>query len=105
MQTLMIVSTTVEQKTDAEKLLKFLFEERLIGCAQISGPVQSYYRWEGEMENSAEYILSVKTMDYHLTKVVNTISQNHPYDVPEITAKKLDYVNEPYSSWLEGEVI
>lgn len=105
MQTVIIVSTTVEKKTDAENLLKILFDQRLIGCAQISGPVQSYYRWEGEMENSAEYILSVKTIDSHLKSVVDSISQNHPYEVPEITGKKLEFVNQSYLTWLEGEVL
>lgn len=105
MHTIVIISTTVERKTDAENLLEILFEQKLIGCAHIVGPVQSYYRWEKKMENSSEFILNVKTIEHHAEKVINVIKQIHPYELPEIMGKKLDFASEAYSTWLEGEVI
>ena len=104
MKKFIVISTTVEQQVDAKKLANLLFHENVIGCAQVSGPLQSYYRWEGRMENSTEYMLSVKTLAYHRQRIVQLLEKNHPYDVPEITSKVLDFVSEDYGRWLEGEV-
>ncbi len=99
-----VVTTTVENKIDAEKLTELLFEKKLIGCAQVSSPVSSYYRWEGKMVSSSEYLLSVKTLESKVAAVTSLIEEHHPYDLPEITGIRLDMVKPEYAEWIKGEL-
>lgn len=104
MQTISLITTTVEQKKDAEKLIEVLFSKKLVACAQIHGPLTSYYRWEGKMDSETEYTLALKTLSSRASEVIQLISQEHPYDLPEILEKKFDTVTKEYLEWIAGEV-
>lgn len=103
MESIAIISTTVEKKDDAEKLLDKLFEKKLIGCAQLSGPMSSYYRWNGKMTNSVEYKLQLKTTLQRREQVFDLLKKQHPYEIPEIICSRIDSVNHEYFEWLKRE--
>ncbi len=104
MLTISLITTTVEQKKDAEKLIEVLFSKKLIACAQIHGPLTSYYRWEGKMASETEYSLGLKTLSSRASEVIQLITQEHPYDLPEILENKFDTVTKEYSEWIAGDV-
>ena len=56
MKTIVLISTTLENKADAERIAELLLERKLIACAQISGPITSLYRWK-ERDNIGNGIL------------------------------------------------
>ena len=45
----------------AERLATTLVEERWAACAQVVGPVESTYRWRGEVERATEWYCHLKT--------------------------------------------
>jgi periplasmic divalent cation tolerance protein len=45
----------------AERIAVELVDLRLAACAQVSGPMQSTYRWEGKIENAEEWLCTAKT--------------------------------------------
>jgi periplasmic divalent cation tolerance protein len=104
MKTLFLISTTVEQKEDAERIAALLLERRLVACAQISAPITSIYRWQGQVTTATEFILSLKTTSQCVARVKEVLTREHPYQIPEIIGQEIVHVNDAYSAWVDKEV-
>ena len=65
--------------------------------------VDSYFWWEGKIDEAKESLLLIKTKKALFDKLRQTIEVHHPYDVPEIVGIGMDKVNDSYLRWL-GEV-
>ena len=52
---------TVPRRPLAVKLSRLSVESGLAACAQISGPVESVYRWQGVVESGKEWRVVFKT--------------------------------------------
>ena len=55
---MIIVETTFNKKEDAESIVSFLLEEKLIACATYKN-VESSYVWKGTIENEKEIEVSL----------------------------------------------
>ncbi len=69
-------------------------------CVQHS-PTCSTYKWEGEIESSKEWQLQIKTSHIHLGKVLGSIRENHPYEVPQIIHWSAE-TNVDYADWVDS---
>ena len=96
------VFTAVEKEREAEKIAEILLEKGLAGCVQIAR-VESRYRWKGKIEKGREYLCIVKSRKSLYKKIEKVIKENHPYEVPEITAVDLSDGSADYLGWLEKE--
>jgi len=99
-----LVSTSFEDRHDAEKLVAILLKERLIACGQIAGPVTSSYWWNGSITTSTECILSMKTTVALYERLEMAIRSNHPYEIPEIVAVPITSISDDYRGWMEQEL-
>lgn len=97
------VSTTTDKREDAEHISKAIVENRLAACVQISGPVKSIYWWNDNMEDSEEWLITMKTRKELYPKLEQAIKNFHPYEVPEIVAVTLIAGSEEYLAWVEKE--
>jgi periplasmic divalent cation tolerance protein len=104
MKPIILLSTTLANKADAERLAGLLLDHRLIACAQISGPITSLYRWQGVTTSATEFLLSVKTTPQCTGTVKTLLGREHPYDLPEIIVQEIDDSSDEYSRWVHGEV-
>jgi periplasmic divalent cation tolerance protein len=93
------VTTTLPSIEAAEHLAKSLVEQRLVACAQIVGPVQSVYRWEGAIEHCTEWRLVLKTIPERREPLLVAIRQFHPYQVPEIAIHTVVWAEPAYRAW------
>ncbi len=91
--------TTVERKEQAEALARGLVEERLAACVQIDGPITSFYRWEGRVEQASEYRLAAKFLASRQLELEAWLFSRHPYQTPEWLVVRADHVSEKYLSW------
>ncbi len=98
------VRTTTETKADAEKIARLAVESRLAACAQIVGPIDSTYWWQGALENAAEYLLLLKTRETLFDTLRDAILSVHPYETPEIVALPITNASPSYLAWLENEI-
>ena len=96
---LMIAWTTVATRADAERLASGAVAAGLAACAQIDGPVSSFYLWEGKLENSAEFRLTFKCLPGQLEALQQQVLASQPYDTPEWIAVEAAVVGEKYLSW------
>ncbi len=99
-----VISSTFDTFEKAEDTGRKLLESRKIACAQISSPIISLYRWQGNLERSEEVILTIKTLSENLTEAQKLLEELHPYDTPEILVRTDCLVSEKYYKWMLEEV-
>lgn len=104
MSDVIVVVTTVGSKDDANRIATTLVDRRLVACAQISGPIDSVYWWEDEVERAEEWVCTVKTRQDRYAVVEEAIRQLHPYEVPEILAVSVVAGNAAYLQWVGQQV-
>lgn len=97
------ISTTTETKEQAQKIAKYLVEQKLAACVQISGPIESTYRWKGNVETASECLCLIKTRKTLFKKVEAAINKLHPYETPEIIAVPIIKGSKEYLNWLDEE--
>ncbi len=85
---------------DAESIAARLVEHRLAACVKLLGPVRSVYRWEGAVQHDEEMVLMIKTTAQRWNALVDWMSENHPYDVPELIALDAGKTAEGYLGWV-----
>lgn len=97
------VLTTTETEENAQAIAQALVARRLAACVQIRGPIQSTYRWQGQIETAREWQCVAKTRQSLFPRVETAITELHPYDVPEILAVPIVAASGPYAKWLEEQ--
>ncbi|OKH17508.1 divalent-cation tolerance protein CutA [[Limnothrix rosea] IAM M-220] len=93
------VVTTTETLAEAQRIAEALVAEKLIACAQIK-PIDSIYRWQGEVQNSSEFQIVCKTIASNYQAIEAAIVANHSYELPEIYGIALTHGYEPYLNWI-----
>jgi periplasmic divalent cation tolerance protein len=94
------VTTTTDNEASAQSIARALLEARLAACVQISSPIESGYCWEGKIETSREWRLTIKTSAKLFPQVEAAIRQAHPYSTPQILAIPIIAGNQDYLGWL-----
>ena len=94
------VFTTVATQEAARHLAALLVQRRLAACAQIEGPLESVFEWEGEMQTAAEWRLVLKTTHHALDPLMQTLADEHSYDEPEILAFPFSTGSPGYINWV-----
>ncbi len=97
-----IAWTTVETPGQARELASATIEQGLAACVQISGPVESVYRWKGKIETASEWRLTFKCTDAAFPKLESFILRSHPYETPEWLAVNAAHVGEAYLRWAKS---
>jgi len=87
----------------ARELARNLIEARLAACINIIANIGSIYWWQGEIHDTAECQLQIKTSHQSLNDVIDYIKQHHPGDVPEILVIPINEGNEEYFEWVKQE--
>lgn len=98
------VLTTAGSEREAERIAAVLVEQRLAACVQISGPVLSLYRWQGEIEREREWQCLAKTTRARFEAVAAAIAASHSYEEPEIVATPIVAGSPGYLAWIEENV-
>jgi periplasmic divalent cation tolerance protein len=105
METFIQIVTTTDTRETAERIARSLVEQRLAACVQIDGPITSVYRWQGQVEQAQEWRCVIKSRSALLAEIVGAIREIHFYEVPEIVATEIDFLDEAYRQWLVEETL
>ena len=99
-----LVISTCAAEADAERLARALLDSRLAACVNVVPGVRSFYRWKGEIESEAEYLLIIKTSRDLFPALRTEIEKLHPYEVPELLALPVLAGAENYLGWLDANL-
>jgi periplasmic divalent cation tolerance protein len=97
-----VVMTTVASPEEATRLGRTLVEERLAACATLLPAVHSIYRWQGQIESSAETLLLLKTAAGQLSDLESRLQQLHSYQTPEFLVLAIESGSDRYLAWLKA---
>ena len=101
---IMICHTTAPSLVTAEEIANHLVTSSLGACVSIKGPFTSVYRWNGAIERSEEYGLTIKTTKERVSEVEQAIRSRHPYEVPELLWIEAHATGNSYEQWVEHSV-
>jgi periplasmic divalent cation tolerance protein len=91
--------TTTALRADADRLARGAVEARLAACAQVDGPLTSYYHWEGKMEQTEEFRVWFKYLPANASALGSWVHRHHPYATPQWIEMSAEHVGEKYLSW------
>jgi periplasmic divalent cation tolerance protein len=97
---ILVLSTVPE--AEAPRIAGTLVSERLVACVNAT-PVQSCYRWKGEICRDREVLLVMKTRESLFPRIMKRVKELHPYEVPEILAVPVWGGYGGYLEWVLGE--
>jgi periplasmic divalent cation tolerance protein len=95
-----VVITTTDSEDAAGTLARAIVAARLAACVQISSPIRSVYRWEGEVHDEREWQLWIKTAYDRVDELTDFVKDRHGYDVPEVLALPVLGGNTDYLAWI-----
>jgi periplasmic divalent cation tolerance protein len=98
------IQTTTADGQHAEAIAQTLLKSRLAACVQVIGPIKSFYRWQGTIETSHEWLCLIKTSVAKFAEVEAAIRELHTYDVPEIVALPIADGSKDYLGWLGDQL-
>ncbi|HTZ46129.1 MAG TPA: divalent-cation tolerance protein CutA [Verrucomicrobiae bacterium] len=100
-----VVLVTCATLEEARKIARDVVEKRLAACVNIvTHAVESFYVWEGKLENSSEYLLMIKTTEPCLEDLQKLVLALHSYDTPEFIALPILSGSDAYLKWLAESV-
>lgn len=95
-----LVLTTFPADRDADQFARTLVEERLAACVNVLPAMRSIYSWKGDIENSEERQLVIKTTKKHVASLQARFHELHPYELPEFLVIAIAEGSPAYLSWL-----
>lgn len=101
-QVVMLV-VSVEQQPTAKTLAHTLLQEKLAACIHCLPQGTSFYHWQGQLEESTEHTLLIKTSAALAEKAMARIAALHPYDVPEILQFSATGGLPAYLNWVQEQ--
>jgi periplasmic divalent cation tolerance protein len=99
-----VVFSTCGSAGEAERLARRVVDERLAACVNVISPVRSFYRWKGVVEDSAEWLLVIKSSRGLFEALRAALESAHTYEVPEVIAIPVVEGSPNYLSWIEQEL-
>jgi periplasmic divalent cation tolerance protein len=99
-----VVLTTCDSEKHAEKLARHLVDQRVAACVNILPKARSIYRWKEKVEETAEWVLIIKSRRDLFAALRAEIQKLHTYEVPELIALPVVDGSEAYLAWLDAQL-
>lgn len=97
-----MITTTFNNKDEANKISELLLKERLVSCCQLSN-ITSSYNWKGKIEHEEEYLLQMKSKKELYNQIEKIILENHSYETPQLVAYDIIDGYKEYLNWIGEE--
>ena len=97
-----LITTTTETRDHARLMARSLIDERLAACVEIQ-TVDSLYHWKGDVCDTVEYVLVIKTRADLYPQIENRIRALHTYELPQIVAIPIVAGSPDYLNWIDQE--
>jgi periplasmic divalent cation tolerance protein len=98
-----LVYMTAANADEAARIGRALVERRLAACANILGPIRSFYWWDGKVQDDAEVAFVAKTRAELVPELTAAVKAMHSYSVPCVAALPIADGNPDFLAWIEAE--
>jgi periplasmic divalent cation tolerance protein len=86
------------------RIAKKLIEGHIAACVNLVPRIRSFYRWQGKLEDSAEWLLVIKTSRARFAALRTVLEAAHSYELPEVLALPIVDGSPNYLAWLDTEL-
>jgi periplasmic divalent cation tolerance protein len=100
MTEILTVLVTTADEAEAVQIAKTIVGERLAACANLVPRLRSIYRWKGEIWDTEERLLIIKTRASRFPALEARIRALHSYEVPEIIGLPVVAGSPAYLQWV-----
>lgn len=97
---LLLATTTVATREQADQLAGEILAARCAACVQIDGPLTSHYHWQGAVAQDTEWRLTIKTTQAAEPALAALVHRLHPYEVPQWWVARAEQVSPGYAQWV-----
>ena len=87
----------------AKRLSRSVVEGRLAACVTILPAAESIYLWEGKLKVETEVQLLIKATSDTFPLLEKVLTDQHPYDNPEILALPVTAAAAPFAQWISDQ--
>ena len=99
-----LVLCTCPDQDSAQIIAEHLIDQKLAACVNILPGITSIYSWQGKRESAQELLLVIKTTKTVYDSLEKTITELHPYELPEIIAANIENGSAGYLSWISNSI-
>ena len=98
-----LVYMTFGNMEEARTVARHLVEARLAACANIFENMNSFYMWDGRLQDDREVAVVAKTTGSRLPQLIEAVRQAHSYEVPCIVSLPVTGGHQPFLDWIAAE--
>ena len=95
---------TVGSKVEARKIGNELVATRLAACVNILDNMNSFYWWDGKVQDDTEVVMIAKTTEDRVQDLIKKVESLHSYDCQCIVSLPVTGGHRPFLEWIAGEV-
>ena len=95
-----LIVSTAGSREQASQIAQTLVEKSVAACVNVVGPIESVYRWKGNVESSQEFLLLIKTISAKSASAIALLRQLHSYDLPEAIEIDIAGGSAEYLRWI-----
>lgn len=97
-----LLVTTCADADSAMQLARQLIRTRQAACVNLLPGARSIYAWQGQIEETDEAVLLIKTSATDPEAAIQALAAVHPYEVPEVLCFPIEYGLTAYLEWVRA---
>jgi periplasmic divalent cation tolerance protein len=98
-----LIYTTFPSKGEAKKAGRALVESGMAACVNIFPKMTAFYVWQGEVEESREAAMLIKTARERSAEVLAEVKRLHPYSVPARLVLAVEGGGDDFLEWISSQ--
>jgi periplasmic divalent cation tolerance protein len=99
-----VILVTAANHDESRKIARRLVEAELAACVNILPPIESVYRWQGQIAEEGECLLIIKSAKALYAEIETEILRLHSYRTPEIICLPIVEGSRNYLQWISESV-
>jgi periplasmic divalent cation tolerance protein len=99
-----VVLSACGSEEEAVRIAKQLVEGHIAACVNLIPRIRSFYRWQGKVEDSSEWMLAIKTSRERFGALRTVLESAHSYELPELIALPIVDGSPDYLAWMDKEL-
>lgn len=98
-----LIYVTCKDQEEAQQIAQRAIHQKLAACANIFQPHLSIYEWDGEIQQSAETCMILKTKVDCVEPLKDLVIKMHSYDTPCFIVVDIADGAAPFLEWIKAQ--
>ncbi|KAI4897619.1 hypothetical protein NFI96_030291 [Prochilodus magdalenae] len=101
---ILLINCPTEQTAKDIGSVLHIMEKRMAACLNILPRTSTMYYWKGEIRDTSEILLLVRTRTSLIQALTEFVIAMHPYEIPEIISFPIEDGSLSYLRWMDVAV-